>query len=231
MQLKTLEDPTIIQRRIWLETEWNKYRDGSHDVEETLGAVWSWRLSSIQEWGVRLEVPYRLHIAGDASGDADEHGLGDLKVATATAFELGESWRASAGLELRTPTAGDELGDDDWRLQEFGAVAWDVTRWLTLSPSVEYNQSVATEYDTQSRHYLEIYLPGSFLLPCRWSVTPRYEAKVDFENDNEVIHSAKLALGKRLVRTPLGLSLSIKRSFDSGEKEFQVNLVVTYFLR
>ena len=52
-ELKALEDPTILLRRIWLETEWNKYRDGHNGVEETLGGLWAWRVSDNQDWAVR----------------------------------------------------------------------------------------------------------------------------------------------------------------------------------
>lgn len=230
-ELKALEDPTILLRRIWLETEWNKYKDDSHEVEETLGGLWAWRLSPRQEWAVRLKVPYEWHIAGDAAGDSDEQGLGDIKAATGTAFHLGESWRTAVGLELRLPTAQDDLGDDVWQLQEFGALAWDATRWLSFSPSAEYNQSVAELHGAPAQHFLEMYFPATFLLPRRWSATPRYEAKVDFENDNYVTHSAKFLVAKQLDDPPLGFVLSVKRSFDSGEKEFQVNLAITYYFR
>ena len=37
--LKELTDTTILTRRVWLETEWNKFRDGTHILEETLGGV------------------------------------------------------------------------------------------------------------------------------------------------------------------------------------------------
>ena len=40
-ELKGLSDPTILKRRVWLETEWNKYDGGTHRVEETLGGLWS----------------------------------------------------------------------------------------------------------------------------------------------------------------------------------------------
>ena len=230
-ELKVPTDPTIFVRRVWLETEWNKHTDDHHDVEETLGGLWAWRVRPDQDWAVRLKIPYRWHVAGDAAADLDDRGFGDLKVATGTAFRLSAPWRAALGLELRTPTAEDGLGDDDWRLQEFGALAWDATPWLTLSPSVEYNQSVAEEHNVPPRHYLESYFPATFLLPHRWAVTPQYEIKVDFEDDNYVTHSAKLVVAKQFDKPPLGFALSLKKPFDSGEKEFQVNLIITYHFR
>jgi len=226
-----LEDPTILVRRAWLETEWNKYRDGSSGVEETLGGLWAWRVSADQDWAVRLKVPYDWRVAGDNANESDEQGLGDVKVATGTAFRLSESWRAGGGLELRTPTAHDNLGDDVWGLQEFGAVGWDVAPWLTLSPSVEYNESLAEVRGAPPKHYLEAYFPATFLLPHPWSVATQYEIKVNFEDNNYVTHSAKLRVAKQLAQPPIGLALSLKRSFDGGEKEFQLNFIITYFFR
>ena len=230
-ELKELTDPTILTRRVWLETEWNKYRGGVNDVEETLGGLWAWRVSTNQDWAVRVKVPYEWHMAGDAADDSDENGLGDIKLATGTAFRLSERWRIGGGLELRMPTAEDDLGDRDWRLQEFGAVAWDATRWLTLSPSVEYNETLAERSGGSQQHYVEAFFPATFLLPHRWSVTPKYEAKVDFENNNYVTHSAKLQVAKQLRDLPLGFALSIKESFDGGDKEFQVNFIITWHFR
>lgn len=229
--LKAQEDPTILKRRIWSDTEWNKYKDGSHDIEETLGVLWAWRVSDSQEWAVRLKVPFKFHIAGDADEDSDKQGLGDIKLATGTAFRLSESWRTAVGVEMRFPSASDDLGDNVWRLQLFGAVAWDVTRQLTLSPSFEYNKSVAEEHSAAPRHFLEMYFPATYVLPRNWSVTARYEAKVDFENDNHWTHSAKFVITKLLKRLPLGFSLSIKKSFDGGDKQFQMNFVTTYYFR
>src|SRR4051812_5622921 len=60
--LKELNDPTILTRRIWFETEWNKFIDGTHVVEETLGSLWSWRLSENQDWAVRLKLPAKFRV-------------------------------------------------------------------------------------------------------------------------------------------------------------------------
>lgn len=229
-ELKAQEDQTILKRRIWSDTEWDKYKDGSHDIEETLGALWAWRVSDNQDWAVRLKVPFKFHIAGDAAVDSDEQGLGDIKLATGTAFRLGESWRAAVGVEMRFPSATEnKLGNNVWRPQLFGTVAWDVTRKLTLSPSFEYNKSVAEEHGAAPQHFLEMFFPAIFVLPRHWSVTARYEAKVDFENNDHWIHSAKFVIGKQLERQPLGFSLSVKKPFDGGNKEFQVNFIATYY--
>ena len=230
-ELKSQEDPTILKRRIWSDTEWDKYKDGSHDIEETLGVLWAWRISDSQEWAVRLKVPFRFHIAGDAAGDSDKQGLGDIKLATGTAFRLSESWRTAVGVEMRFPSATDDLGDNVWQLQLFGAVAWDVTRRLTLSPSFEYNKSVAEEHSTGPKHFLEMYFPVTYVLPWNSAVTAQYKAKVDFENGNHWTHSAKFVITKVLERLPLGFSLSIEKPFDDSDKEFQINFVTTYYFR
>jgi hypothetical protein len=230
-QLKALEDPTILKRRIWLDTEWSKYRNNRHDIEETLGGLWAWGISDNQDWGVRLKLPYKFHIAGNAAGDSNEQGLSDIKLATGTAFRLSESWRTAVGVEMRFPSAHDDLGSNAWRPQLFGAVAWDATKKLTLSPSFEYNKSIAEVHGTAPQNFLEMFFPVTYVLPRYWAVTARYEAKVDFENDNSWKHSAKFALSKQLEQQPLSFSLSIKRTFDGGDKEFQVNFVAAYYFR
>jgi len=46
-----------------------------------------------------------------------------------------------------------------------------------------------------------------------------------------VTNRAKIAIAKELESIPLGFFLQAKRDFDSGEKEFQVNFVVTNYFR
>jgi Putative MetA-pathway of phenol degradation len=227
-ELKELTDPTILIPRIWLETEWNKFTDGTHNVEETLGGLWSWRLSPDLDWAVRVKLPLEFHVAGDTPGDSDDAGLGDIKVATGTAIRLCKNWRAGGGLELRMPTGDHDLSDNVWRIQEIGALAWDVTPWFTFSPSFEYNQSLAEE-GSAPQHFIETFFPATFILPHGWAITGQYELKADFQNDNYVTNSAKILVAKQLEKVPLSFALSGKRSFDSGEKEFQVNFVVSYF--
>ncbi len=62
-------------------------------------------------------------------------------------------------------------------------------------------------------------------------MAPQYELKVDFENDNYVTHSAKFLVAKQLDKPPLGFAISIKESFNGGDKEFQVNFIITYYFR
>lgn len=230
-RLKSESDPTMLKRRVWLETEWNSYRDGSDNLEETLGGLWAWRLTDNADWAVRLKLPYEWHFAGDDPGDSDDNGFGDIKVATGGAYRFSERLRAGGGLELRMPTAEDGLGDDVWKLQEFGTLAWDATRWLTLTPTCEYNHSVAEQDGASRQHYLELYAPATFILPHKWSVTARYEAKIDFEDDNYVTQSGKLYVSKAFQKVPISLTVSVKKPFNNRNKDFQVNFVMTYFFQ
>jgi hypothetical protein len=235
-ELRALTDPTILQRRFWLETEWDSYRGGTHGVEETLGGVWAWRLSTNLDFGVRLKLPYEWRMTGGPGSALEDQGLGDLKLGGVTAIKLSHTWRTAVGLELRMPTAADNLGGRDWRLQEYGAVAWDATRWLTVSPNFEYNESLAEVDNARPQHYLEVFFPATFVLPHHWSVTPRYEAKVDFERNNTLVQSLRLQVAKQFNKPPLGLALAIKKPFyngplENGVKEFQVNFIITYYIR
>ena len=59
--LKEPTDPTILTRRVWLETEWNKFDDGSSVVEQTLGGLVGVACShSDQDWAVRLKLPRQV---------------------------------------------------------------------------------------------------------------------------------------------------------------------------
>ncbi|MBE7498913.1 MAG: hypothetical protein HS113_01075 [Verrucomicrobiales bacterium] len=231
-ELKVQDDPTLLLRRAWADTEWNHFKDDREDLKLELGGLWSWRVSERQEWAVQLKLPVAGHVAGEAEGDADALGLGDIEVGTGTAFRLGHAWRTGGGLELRTPSATDDvLGDNVWRLKPFWAVAWDATGWLTLTPRVEYNDSFAEESGVLPQEYLEMYLPATFGLSRGWSVSTRYETKVDLERNDEWTHSAKLVLAKQLERLPLSFAVSLKKSFDGGDKQFQLNFTTTYFFR
>jgi hypothetical protein len=226
-ELKALEDPTILIRRAWLDSEWNKFKNDSSDVQQTLGGVWAWRISGRQDWGVRLKLPFKMHLAGDAADDSDKRALGDIELAMGTAFRLSDTWRAGGGIQLRIPS-GTRISDNTWRLQEFGAIAWDPTPWLTFSPSFEHNHSVAEQRGVAPEHYLELFLPAIFLMPRQWAVIASYEPKIDCENNSAWTHSAKLLLAKNLEELPLGFALSIKKPLN-GNKEFQVNFVSTYY--
>jgi hypothetical protein len=224
-------DPTILKRRAWLETEWSHYRDGSDKIEETLGGLWSWRVTDNLDWAVRLKLLYDGYLAPDHSGQSDDWGIGDTKLAAGAAVRLGEDWRAGGGLELRMPTAEDNLGDDVWKLQEFGAMAWDATSWLSFSPSVEYNESLAEENGASPQNNIELFFPVTFILPHHWSVMARYEEKIDFENNNYVTPSGKVSLAKQFETVPIGLVVSFKKPFNTANKDFQVNFAITYFFQ
>jgi hypothetical protein len=227
--LKELNDPTVFIRRIWLETEWNKFTDGTSTVEETIGTLWAWRVSKNQDWAVRLKLPVKFRVGSDDPDVPDIGGLGDFKVATGTAFRLSKTFRVAAALDLEMPTGRHNLSSNAWRLQEIGALGWDITPWLTFSPSFEYNESVAKEGNAQPLNFLETFFPFTIILPHKWAVTVGYENKTDFENNNYVTNRAKIAIGKELESIPLSFYLQAKRDFDSGEKEFQANFVVTYY--
>jgi hypothetical protein len=229
--LKEFNDPTILSRRVWLETEWNKFTDGTHFVEETLGTLWGWPVSENQDFGVRLKLPVKFRVDSDDPNVSDIGGLGDIKVAAGTAFLLCKTVRIGGGLDLEMPTGRHELSDNAWRIQEFGALGWDITPWLTFSPSIEYNQTFSEEGSAPALHLLETFIPLTFVLPHKWAVSAGYENKTDFENDNYVINRAKIAIAKELESIPLSLYLQAKRDFDSGEKEFQVTFVGTYYFR
>jgi hypothetical protein len=228
-ELKALQDPTILVRRIWLDSEWDKFKDGSSDLQHTLGGIWAWRMSDKQDWGIRLKVPFNRHSGpdDDATHGFDRQGIGDTEFAMGTAVRLSDTWRAGGGMQLHAPS-GSSISSNTWRLQEFGAVAWDATPWLTFSPSFEHNHSVAEERGAPREHYLELYFPATLLMQRQWAVTAAYEPKIDFKNNDVWTHSIRLQLAKRLEEVPLGFSLSIKKPF-SGEKNFQLNFVMTYY--
>jgi hypothetical protein len=231
-ELKSAEDPTLLKRRSWLETEWNRFSDGSSGIEATLGGLWSWRVSSIQDLAVRVKLRYDWYVAGHTIGDSDLNGLGDMNLATGTAFRVSESWRVGGGLDLRMPSGTEpDLSANVWRLQEVGAVAWDATKSLTLSPSFEHNHSIGDEPGALPEHYLEVFFPATVGLPRHWSATAKYEATIDFQDDNAWTHSGKLAVGKELERVPLAFSLSITKTFDGGDRQFQVNFMAAWFIR
>jgi hypothetical protein len=105
-----LDDPTVLTRRVWLETEWNKFTDGTHTVEETFGQQWAWRVSGNQDWGVRLKLPVKIRVGSDVPGVTDVGGLGDVKMAIDTAFRLSRVFRLGGALDLQMPTGLADSG-------------------------------------------------------------------------------------------------------------------------
>ena len=230
-ELRSEEDSTILKPRSWLDTEWNSFRDASSDLDFTLGRLWAWRLSNHQDLALRFKLPLRTHQAGTAPGDSDKHGIGDVKLAVGTAVRLDESWRVGGGIEMRFPSATDEaLGANVWRPMLFGVMAWDITPAITFSPSVEYNKSIAEKNDAAPQRYAEFFFPLTLIMG-NWSVTPRYEFKVDYANGNKVTHSAKLSTSTLLRERSVGFSFSVKKPLDHVDKKVQLNFVVTWYRR
>ena len=230
-ELKAEEDPSILKARAWADSEWTRFRDSSTDFDVTLGRLWSWRLSANQDWALRFKLPLRTHQGGNSPGDSDQQGIGDMKLAAGTAWRLDESWRAGGGIEMRFPTSThEELGANVWRAMLFGVVAWDLTPTLTFSPSLEYNKSIAEENGAAPQRYAEFFFPLTFIVG-NWSVTPRYEFKVDYANGNDVTRSAKLSVSTRLEGRPMGLSFSVKKPLDHVDKKVQLNFVATWYSR
>lgn len=62
-------------------------------------------------------------------------------------------------------------------------------------------------------------------------MTARYEARINFEADNYVTQSGRLYLSKALQKVPISFTVSIKKPFNTGAKDYQVNFVVTYFVQ
>ncbi len=131
--LKQLNDQTIIQSHVWLDTEWDQFKHGAEEATWTLAGVWGWRLSDRQDWAMRFKLPFVYDRSDEAS---------DIEVATGTAFRLSNTWRTGGGIELHADTASNPaLGDSVWRLHSSWSVACDVTKWLTLIPTAEYSHS------------------------------------------------------------------------------------------
>ncbi|PYK16525.1 MAG: hypothetical protein DME55_12060, partial [Verrucomicrobia bacterium] len=223
-QLKALNDQTIIQPSVWLDTEWDQFKHGAEEATWTLGGLRGSRVSDQQDWAVRLKVPFVYDRSDKASGHADTGGLGDIEVATGTAFRLSNAWRTGGGIELHADTASNPaLGDSVWRLHSSWSVARDVTNWLTLTPTAEYSHSIAEKHNVSPQRYLELSLPGTIILPYDWSIGMRYKAKI-FEDGDRWTHTVDVGVAKRLSGIPLVLSATLEKTFDGGNKKFQANL-------
>jgi hypothetical protein len=229
-QLKALNDRTIIQSSVALDTEWDQFKHGAEKAKWTMGGLWGWRVGDRQDWALRLKLPVVYDRSDESSGHADMGGLGDVEVATATAFRLSEAWRTGGGIELHTDTASDPaLGDSVWLLHSAWAVAHDVTKWLTVTPTAEYSHSIAEEHNVAPQRYLELSLPCTFILPYDWSIGTRYKAKIDFENGDRWTHTVDVGVAKRLPNVPVVVSATLEKQFDGGNKKFQANLTMTYY--
>jgi hypothetical protein len=229
-QLKQLNDRTIIATHLSLDSEWNQFKHGAEKASWTLEGLWGWPVSNRQDWGIRFKLPFAYRRSDAASGHADIGGLGDIEVATATAFRLSNAWRTGGGIELHADTASNPaLGDSVWRLHSLWAVARDVATWLTVTPTAEYSHSIAEEHNVAPQRYLELSLPSTFILPSDWSIGTRYKATIDFENGDRWTHTVDLGVAKRLSNIPVVLSATLEKPLDGGNKRFQVNFTMTYY--
>jgi hypothetical protein len=229
-QLKALNDQTIIRSSVWLDSEWDQFKHGAEGATWTLGGLWGARVSDRQDWAVRLKVPFVYDRSNEASGHADIGGLGDIEVATGTAFRLSNTWRTGGGIELHADTASNPaLGESVWRLHSAWSIAHDVTHWLTLAPTAEYSHSIAEGPNVAPQRYVDLSLPATFILPDDWSIATRYKAKIDFENSDRWTHTVGVGVAKRLPNVPVVLSATLEKQFDGGNKRFQVNFTMTYY--
>ena len=229
-QLKQLNDQTIIQSRILLDTEWDQFKHGAEKARWTLGGLWGWRVSDRQDWAVRLKVPFAYERSDKASGHADIGGLGDIEVAAGTAFRLGDRWRTGGGIELHTDTASNPaLGDSVWRLHSGWSIARDVTDWFTLAPTAEYSHSITEEHNVAPQRYLELSLPAIFILPYDWSIDAKYKVNINFENGERWTHTVNAGVAKRLSNVPVVLSATLEKQLDGGNKKLQANFTIVYF--
>jgi hypothetical protein len=229
-QLKALNDQTIIESRVWLDTEWDQFKHGAEQARWTLEGLWGWRVSDRQDGAVRFKVPFVYSRSDDASGHADRGGLGDIEVGTGTAFRLSNTWRTGGGIELHADTASNPALDDSvWRLHSAWAVAHDFTTWLTLAPTAEYSHSIAEAHNVAPERYLELSLPTTFILPYDWSIGTKYKAKIDFENGDRWTHTIHVGIAKRLSNIPVVLSATLEKPLDGGNKKFQANFTMTYY--
>jgi hypothetical protein len=231
-QLKQLNDRTIIASYASLDTEWDEFKHGTKKATWTTTGLWGWALSDRQDWAVRLKLPVIYERRNEGSSHADISGLGDIEVGTGTAFRLNQGWRTGGGIELHADTASNPaLREHVWRVHTLWAVGHDITKWLTLAPTVEYSQSVAEEHDVASQRYFELSLPSTVILPSDWSVGTNYKAKVDFENGDHWIHTVDVGIAKRISNIPLVLSATLEKSLSGGAGKFQISFTITYYFQ
>src|ERR1044071_2277519 len=223
-QLKALRDQTIIQSRVFIDTEWDQCDGGAEKAKWTLGGLWGWHVRDQQDWALRFKVPFVYNRGDGSSGHTDIGGIGEIEVAAGTAFSLDNTWRAGGGIELHADTASNPaLGDSIWRLKPAWGIAHDFTNWLTVTFNAEYNQSIAEEHNAPPQRYTELSLPGTFILPQDWAISTDYKATVNFENGDRWTHTVDLGVAKRLSRTPIVLSATVEKQLNGSAKKFEVN--------
>ena len=229
-QLKQLNDQTIIESRILLDTEWDHFKHGAEKATWTLAGLWGWPVSEWQDWAIRLRLPFAYERSDHASGHADIGGFGDLEVGTGTAFRLNNTWRTGGGIELHADTASDPaLAERVWRLKPVLGIAHDFTDWLTLTFNAEYDHTIAEQGNVPPQHYLQLSLPGTIIFPYYWSIFATYKGKIDFENGERWTHTVNAGIAKRLPNVPIVLSAILEKPLDGGAKKFQTNFTLTYY--
>jgi hypothetical protein len=229
-ELKQLNDQTIIDSRVLLDTEWDQFKHGAEKATWTVAGLWGWPVSDRQDWGVRFRLPFVYGRSDEPSGHTDIGGLGDIEVGTGTAFRLSNTWRTGGGIELHADTASNPaLGDRAWRLKPFWGIAHDVTDWLTLTFSADYSHSIAEERNVAPQRYLELFLPAIFILPDDWSIGAQYKAKIDFENGERWTNAVNVGVAKRLSKVPVVLSATVEKPLNAGAKNFQANFTIVYY--
>jgi hypothetical protein len=231
-QLKQLNDQTIIGNRLSLGSDWSQLKDGAEKATWTLSGLWGWPISDWQDWGIRFKLPFVYHQSDEASGNAEVGGIGDAEIGTGLGCRLNETWRTGGGIELHGDTASDRaIAESVWRLKAGWGVSHDVTDWLTLSPSADYNHSIAEKHDVRPHRYLELSLPATLILPQAWSVSARYKTTVDFENGDRWSHTVSAGVAKRLSKVPVVLSASLEKPLSSGAKKFQASISIVYYFQ
>jgi len=229
-QLKQLNDQTIIGTRVLLDSEWDQFKHGAQKGTWTLAGLWGWPVSDYQDWAVRFKLPLVYHRSDELSGHADVGGLGDIEIGTGTAFRLNDTWRTGGGIELHADTASNRaLAENVWRLKPFWGIAHDLTDWLTLGFSAEYNHSIAEEHSVTPQRFLDLSLPATVILPRDWSIGAKYKATIDFENGERWTHTVNAGVAKRLSNIPVILSATLEKPLDGGPKQFQANLTILYY--
>lgn len=231
-ELKQLNDQTIIQSRVFVDTEWDHFNHGAEKATWTLEGLWGWHVSEWQDWAVGLSLPFVYDRTDEPSGHADIGGLGDIEIGAGTAFRLNNTWRTGGRIILHTDTASDSaIGAKVWQLKPFWAIAHDLTNWFTLSFSAEYNHSIAEQHNVAPQRHLDLSLPATFLLPYNWSIFATYKTTIDFENGDRWTHTINAGVAKRLSNVPLVLSATLEKPLDGGAKKFQANFTITYYFK
>jgi hypothetical protein len=231
-QLKQLNDQTIIGNRVSLGSDWSQFKDGADKATATLAGSWGWPVSNWEDWGMRFRLPFVYQRSDEASDHAEATGVGDFEIGTGTGLRLNDTWRTGGGIELHSDSASDRaFAENVWRLKHGWGISHDISKWLTLTLSADYNHSIVEEHDVRPQSYLELALPATLILPDNWSLSARYRATVDFENGDRWSHTINAGVAKRLRNIPVVLSASLEKPLEGSSKKFQVNFTIVYYFQ